>query len=62
MEIVCYNVNSVIKTFLIGGNNDDQISDGTQRENPKTGAAITIPACKVPAFKAGKGLKDAVAE
>ena len=31
-------------------------------KNPKTGAAITIPACKVPAFKAGKGLKDAVAE
>lgn len=29
--------------------------------NPKTKAQITIPACKVPSFKAGKGLKDAVA-
>ena len=28
--------------------------------NPRTGAAIEIPATKVPAFKAGKGLKDAV--
>lgn len=31
-----------------------------QGKNPQTGAAITIPAAKVPAFKAGKGLKDAV--
>ena len=28
--------------------------------NPRTGAAIDIPASKVPGFKAGKGLKDAV--
>ena len=28
--------------------------------NPQTGAAITIAAAKVPSFKAGKGLKDAV--
>ncbi len=28
--------------------------------NPATGQSIKIPACKVPAFKAGKGLKDAV--
>lgn len=28
--------------------------------NPKTGAKIQIPAMKVPKFKAGKGLKDAV--
>lgn len=31
-----------------------------QGKNPQTGAAITIPAAKVPAFKPGKGLKDAV--
>lgn len=29
-------------------------------KNPQTGAAIKIPASKVPAFKAGKALKDAV--
>jgi DNA-binding protein HU-beta len=28
--------------------------------NPKTGAKITIPARKAPAFRAGKGLRDAV--
>ena len=28
--------------------------------NPKTGQAIVIPARKVPAFQAGKALKDAV--
>ena len=28
--------------------------------NPKTGEKITIPARKVPAFQAGKALKDAV--
>jgi DNA-binding protein HU-beta len=28
--------------------------------NPKTGAAITIAARKVPTFRAGKGLKDRV--
>ena len=29
--------------------------------NPKTGAKLLIPARKVPAFTAGKGLRDAVA-
>ena len=31
-----------------------------QGRNPKTGLPMTIPASKLPAFKAGKGLKDAV--
>lgn len=30
--------------------------------NPKTKETITIPASKVPAFKAGKALKDAVSK
>ena len=29
-------------------------------KNPQTGAAVKIAACKKPAFKAGKALKDAV--
>lgn len=29
-------------------------------KNPRTGEAITVPAAKAPAFKAGKALKDAV--
>jgi len=28
--------------------------------NPRTGEAISIPAAKLPKFKAGKGLKDAL--
>jgi len=28
--------------------------------NPQTGASIQIPACKVPVFRAGKGLKEAI--
>jgi DNA-binding protein HU-beta len=31
-----------------------------QARNPQTGAVIKVPATKVPAFKAGKALKDAV--
>ena len=39
-----------------------QVKDRSAREgrNPKTGEAIQIKACKVPSFKAGKGLKDTV--
>jgi len=39
------------------------VRDRKKREgrNPKTGAKLTIPARKVPAFTAGKGLRDAVA-
>lgn len=29
-------------------------------KNPQTGETVTIAACKVPALKAGKSLKDAV--
>ena len=28
--------------------------------NPRTGASVKIAACKAPAFKAGKALKDVV--
>ena len=31
-----------------------------QGRNPRTGEAISIAASKVPSFKAGKGLRDAV--
>ena len=39
-----------------------QVKDRAAREgrNPKTGETIQIKASKVPGFKAGKGLKDAV--
>ena len=31
-------------------------------KNPRTGETVISPATRVPGFKAGKGLKDAVAE
>ncbi|MBQ6445509.1 MAG: HU family DNA-binding protein [Clostridia bacterium] len=31
-----------------------------QGHNPRTGEQMTVPASKLPAFKAGKALKDAV--
>jgi DNA-binding protein HU-beta len=39
-----------------------QVKDRSAREgrNPKTGETIQIKASKVPSFKAGKGLKEAV--
>lgn len=33
-----------------------------QGRNPRTGETMTVAATKVPAFKAGKALKDAVAK
>ncbi|ANN35524.1 DNA-binding protein [[Bacillus thuringiensis] serovar konkukian] len=39
-----------------------EVRERTAREgrNPQTGESMTIPASKVPAFKAGKALKEAV--
>lgn len=58
-----------IEWAMVNGDKDQVIGFGTfetrdraEREgkNPQTGETVTIPACKVPAFKAGKGLNDAV--
>ncbi len=39
-----------------------QVSDrkASTRRNPATGKTMEVPACKVPKFKAGKSLKEAV--
>jgi DNA-binding protein HU-beta len=59
-----------IKTALQNGEKVQLIPFGSflvrsrkarEGRNPATGAAIKIPARKVPAFSAGKGLRDAVA-
>jgi DNA-binding protein HU-beta len=59
-----------IKNALVSGDKVQLIPFGSfvvrdrkKREgrNPKTGEALTIPARRVPAFTAGKGLRDAVA-
>ncbi|MDO4634953.1 MAG: HU family DNA-binding protein [Streptococcus sp.] len=49
------------KVQLIGfGNFEVRDRAARKGHNPKTKEPITIPASKVPAFKAGKALKDAV--
>ena len=49
------------KVQLIGfGNFDVRERAARQGRNPQTGETIQIKASKVPAFKAGKALKDAV--
>ncbi|KAA6460485.1 HU family DNA-binding protein [Bacillus thuringiensis] len=58
-----------IQHALQNGDNVQLIGFGTfevreraarEGRNPHTGEALTIPAGKVPAFKAGKALKEAV--
>ena len=49
------------KVQLIGfGNFEVRERAARKGRNPQTGEEIEIPASKVPAFKPGKGLKDAV--
>ena len=46
---------------LLGfGSFEVRIRAAREGRNPATGETITIPAAKVPGFRAGKGLKDAV--
>lgn len=50
------------KVQLIGfGNFEVRERAARKGRNPQTGEEIEIPASKVPAFKPGKALKDAVA-
>ncbi len=49
------------KVQLIGfGTFEVRQRQGRKGRNPQTGQEISIPATKVPAFKAGKALKDAL--
>ena len=47
---------------VISGFGQFEVKERAAREgvNPATGEKITIPATRVPGFKAGKGLKDSV--
>lgn len=51
-----------VDTVALVGFGTFEIKERAERigRNPKTGAAITIAAAKIPSFKAGKNLKDAV--
>lgn len=49
------------KVALVGfGNFEVRERAARTGKNPQTGEEVKIAACKVPAFKAGKALKDAV--
>lgn len=57
-----------IKEAVAAGNKVQLIGFGTfelrerkekKARNPKTGEAMVVPACKAPAFKAGKAFKEA---
>lgn len=49
------------KVQLVGfGTFEVRQREARQGKNPRTGETIEIAACKVPAFKVGKQLKDAV--
>lgn len=60
---------TTVETALKAGDKVQLVGFGTfevrerqarKGRNPQTGQEISIPATKVPAFKAGKALKDAV--
>ena len=49
------------KVQIIGfGTFENRTRSARTGRNPRTGAPIDIPASKLPSFKAGKGLKEAV--
>ena len=49
------------KVQLVGfGSFETKSRAARKGKNPQTGAEIKIPACKAPAFKAGKALKDII--
>ena len=49
------------KVQLVGfGSFETKARAARKGKNPQTGAEMKIPACKAPAFKAGKALKDIV--
>ena len=55
------NLSKGEKVQLIGfGNFEVRERAARKGRNPQTGKELDIPASKVPAFKAGKALKDAV--
>ena len=60
-ETITATLASGEKVQLIGfGTFDVRARAARKGKNPRTGEAVKIKACKVPAFKAGAGLKEAV--
>jgi DNA-binding protein HU-beta len=61
IEIITTSLKKGDEIILTGfGKFEVQKRKAREGRNPQTGKSIKIPARKVPRFKAGKGLKDAV--
>lgn len=62
LEVITEALAGMDKVQLVGfGAFETRPRASRMGRNPKTKEAIEIPASKVPVFKPGKGLKDAVA-
>jgi len=67
-EVVETIINSIVKTLKSGGEVSvaglgifsTKTRAARTARNPRTGAAVQVPAMKVPKFRAAKALKDAV--
>lgn len=67
-EVVDIVIDSIISTLKKGGEVSiaglgifsTKTRAARQARNPRTGESISVPAMKVPKFRAAKGLKDAV--
>jgi len=65
LEALVQTIESTLKSgdsIALVGFGTFEVKERAERigRNPQTGEAITIAAAKIPSFKAGKGLKDAV--
>ena len=67
-EVVEGIINEIVSTLKNGGEVSiaglgifsTKLRKARQARNPRTGASISVPAMKVPKFRAAKALKDAV--
>ena len=63
LEVITDAISGGDKIQLVGfGSFETKEREARTGRNPKTKETIEIPATRVPVFKAGKALKDAVAE
>ena len=61
LEVITESMAKGDKVQLIGfGTFEAKARPARVARNPRTGETVKIAACKAPAFKAGKALKDAV--
>lgn len=63
LETVAETLAAGEKVQLVGfGTFETRDREARTAKNPRTLETVEVPACRVPAFKAGQGLKDKVAK